>query len=338
MIPAMATFRALLVTQASDSNPREVHVAFTDLDREQLPPGQVLIRIACSTLNYKDGLAVTGRPGVVRKYPMIPGIDFAGTVEESSAAEFRPGDPVVVTGCGTGETMWGGYADLARLDAQYIVPLPKGMTLAQSMAIGTAGFTAMQSLLALEALGLEKPADRPVLVTGASGGVGSIAVAILAKNGYQVAAATGRPENAEYLKRLGADQIVDRAQLLEPPKRPLESERWAAAIDTVGGDTLATVLRTLQARGSVASCGLAGGSELNTTVFPFILRGVNLIGIDSPKATKKERLKIWQNLSADLDLSLLEPMVQTIPLDDVIEWGERIVHGQVRGRTVVEIE
>ena len=337
MIPAMATFRALLVTQSGESDRKQVNVAFQDVDRDQLPAGEVLIRVACSTLNYKDGLAVTGRPGVIRKYPMIPGIDFAGTVEESASSEFQPGDSVVVTGCGTGETMWGGYAQLARIDAKYIVPLPQGMTLAQSMAIGTAGFTAMQSLLALEAIGLKSPADLPVLVTGASGGVGSVAVAILAKNGYQVAAATGRSENAEYLKRLGADQIVDRAELAVTSKRPLESERWAAAIDTVGGDTLATVLRTLESRGSVASCGLAGGSALNTTVFPFILRGVNLLGIDSPKATKPERLEIWRRLSTDLDLSLLDTMIETIPLDNVIEWGERILQGQVRGRTVVEI-
>lgn len=334
MIPSVTMFRALLVTQTDGKS----DVSFTELDRTDLPPGEVLIRIAYSTLNYKDGLAVTGKPGVIRSHPMIPGIDFAGTVEESAVPEFSPGDQVVVTGCGTGETMWGGYAELARLDARYIVPLPEGMTLAQSMAIGTAGFTAMQSVLALEQHGLAPVrVERPVLITGASGGVGSVAVAVLAKLGYRVAASTGRAENHDYLKSLGASEIVDRAELAATSKRPLESERWAAAIDTVGGDTLATILRTLETRGSVAACGLAGGSMLNTTVFPFILRGVNLLGIDSPKATKPERLEIWQRLARDLNLDLLDSMTTTIPFEAVIAEGEKILAGQVRGRTVVEI-
>ncbi len=308
----------------------------TQLDRAQLPPGEVLVRVKYSSLNYKDGLAVTGKPGVIRTYPMVPGIDFAGIVEESASAEFLPGAEVVVTGCGTGETMWGGYAEYARLDAKYIVPLPRGMTLKQSMGIGTAGFTAMQSVIALERHGM-KPVGREVLVTGAAGGVGSTAVAILANLAYKVAASTGRPEQHEYLKSLGATTIVDRAELAATSKRPLETERWQAAIDSVGGDTLATILRTVEAHGSVAACGLAGGSALNTTVFPFILRGVNLLGIDSPKVDKAGRLEIWARLGTDLPLEKLDSMIQTRPLAEVFAAGEEILAGKVRGRVVIEI-
>ncbi|MFM2126387.1 MAG: hypothetical protein RL328_2838 [Acidobacteriota bacterium] len=328
MIPSVTTFRAVLVTQTSAS--------IQEIDRAQLPPGEVLVRIAYSSLNYKDGLAVTGKPGVIRSYPMVPGIDFAGTVEESSSPEFKPGDEVVVTGCGTSETMWGGYSELARLDAKYIVPRPKGMTLVQTMGIGTAGFTAMQAVLALEKHGL-KPGGREVLVTGAAGGVGSTAIAILAKLGYQVAASTGRPEQHDYLRSLGASTIVDRAELTAQSKRPLEAERWAAAIDSVGGDTLATVLRTLESRGSVAACGLAGGSALNTTVFPFILRGVNLLGIDSPKVDKAGRLEIWSRLATDLPLDKLDAMTQIRPLAEVFAAGEEILAGKTRGRVVIQI-
>ncbi len=324
----VTTFRAVLVTKEGAS--------FQNLSREQLPAGEVLVRIEYSSLNYKDGLAVTGKPGVIRSYPMVPGIDFAGRVEESAVAEFRPGDEVVVTGCGTSEVMWGGYSELARLDAQYIVPLPKGMTLAQSMAVGTAGFTAMQSVIALERHGL-KPGGREVLVTGAVGGVGSTAVAILAKLGYSVAASTGRPEQADYLRSLGAVTIIDRVELAAPSKRPLESERWAAAIDSVGGDTLAAVLRTVETHGSVAACGLAGGSALNTTVFPFILRGVNLLGIDSPNVGKAGRLEIWSRLSRDLPLGKLDAMTRVQPIEEVFAAGEEILAGKIRGRVVFEI-
>lgn len=308
----------------------------TQVDRGQLPAGEVLVRVKYSSLNYKDGLAVTGKPGVIRTYPMVPGIDFAGVVEESSSAEFKTGDEVVVTGCGTGETQWGGYAEYARLDAKYIVPLPKNMTLKQTMGVGTAGFTAMQSVIALERHGL-KPGGREVLVTGAAGGVGSTAVAILAKLGYKVAASTGRPEQGEYLTSLGATTIVDRAELAVTSKRPLESERWAAAIDSVGGDTLATVLRTVEAHGSVAACGLAGGMVLNTTVIPFILRGVTLIGIDSPKVDKAGRVEIWSRLGTDLPLDKLDAMIQVRPLGDVFAAGEEILAGKIRGRVVIEI-
>ncbi len=257
----MSTFKAFVVTQTDGKSIG----SFEELDKSALPPGEVLIKVAYSSLNYKDGLAVTGKPGVIRKFPMVPGVDLAGVVEESAAGEFRPGDSVVVTGCGTSETMWGGYAQYARLDSQYIVRLPKGMTLAQSMAVGTAGFTSMQSVMALEAQGL-KPSDKPVLVTGAAGGVGSVAVAILGKLGYKVAASTGRPQFGNYLKSLGATEIVDR--FTGAPKRPLDTPKWSAAIDSVGGETLANVLTLIDPGGSVASCGLAGGAPFSTTVFP----------------------------------------------------------------------
>ena len=328
----MTNFTAVLVTQSDGKNSASIQ----KLERTALPPGEVLIRVAYSSLNYKDGLAVTGRPGVIRTFPMVAGIDFAGTVEESSSTEFKPGDEVVVTGCGTSETMWGGYAQLARLNAEYIVPLTRGMTLAQAMAIGTAGFTATQSLIALEKHGL-KPGGREVLVTGASGGVGSMSVAILANLGYKVAASTGRAEHHEYLRKLGAAEILDRAALAAPSKRPLETERWAAAVDSVGGDTLASILRSLAIHGSVAACGLAGGAALNTTVYPFILRGVNLLGIDSSKATKPQRLEIWSRLARDLPLKLVDSMTQTAPLGEVFELGEKILAGQVRGRTVIDV-
>jgi acrylyl-CoA reductase (NADPH) len=328
MIPVVTSFRAVVVTPTSAS--------IEEVDRAQLPPGEVLVRVAYSSLNYKDGLAVTGKPGVIRSYPMVAGIDFAGTVEESSSAEFRPGDAVVVTGCGTGETIWGGYAELARLDAKHIVPLPPGMTLLQAMGIGTAGFTAMQAILALERHGLA-PGGREVLVTGAAGGVGSLAIAILANLGYTVAASTGRPEHHGYLRSLGATTILDRATLAAPSKRPLESERWAAAIDSVGGDTLAAILRSTASRGSIAVCGLAGGAELHTTVFPFILRGVNLLGIDSPKVDKAGRLEIWSRLARDLPLAKLDSIIQVRPLEEVFTAAEEILAGKIRGRVVLRI-
>src|SRR5579862_990611 len=312
MIPAVTTFTAVLVTQEDGKSAASLQT----LDRAALPAGEVLVRVAYSSLNYKDGLAVTCKPGVIRKFPMVPGIDFAGVVEESSSPEFKPGDEVVVTGCGTSEIRWGGYSQLARLDAEFIVPLPAGMTLKQSMGIGTAGFTAMQSVIALERHGL-KPGGREVLVTGATGGVGSVAVAIVTKLGYKVAASTGRPELHDYLRSLGATEILDRAALAAPSKRPLETERWAGAIDSVGGDTLAAVLRALETHASVAVCGLTGGSALNTTVFPFILRGANILGIDSPNASKPARLEIWSRLSRDLPLPLLDSMIEVVPMTQI---------------------
>ena len=296
----------------------------------------MLIRVAYSSLNYKDGLAVTGKPGVIRSFPMVPGIDLAGAVEESSSPKFTPGDAVVVTGCGTSETMWGGYAQLARLNAEFIVPLPRSMTQVQAMGVGTAGFTAMQSVIALERHGM-KPGGREILVTGAGGGVGSVAVAILAKLGYNVAASTGRPELGDYLRALGAATIVARAELTTSSKRPMDTERWGSAIDSVGGETLASVLRAMAAHGSVAACGLAGGAALSTTVFPFILRGVNLLGIDSLRVQKAERLEIWKRLERDLPLAQLDTMIRVEPMTRIFELGEQVLAGQVRGRTVIDV-
>jgi acrylyl-CoA reductase (NADPH) len=328
----MPTFKALLATQDAG----KFHASIQQLDRESLPPGEVTIRVRYSGLNYKDGLAVTGKPGVIRKFPMVPGIDLAGVVEESSSPEWKTGDEVVVTGFGLSETLWGGYAELARLDARLLVRLPKGLTLKQAMAIGTAGFTAMQCVIALEQHAV-KPDAEDVLVTGAAGGVGSIAVAILAKLGYRVFASTGRPQLDDYLRSLGAAEIVDRAALAAPSQRPMESERWAGAIDSVGGDTLAAIIRALRARGSVAACGLAGGTALSTTVLPFILRGVNLLGINSVYVSREERLEVWARLVRDLPLGLLDQMTEEAPLENIFELGEQIVGGKIRGRTVIRI-
>ena len=328
----MSTFKAVFAEQI-EGKPR---ISIQQVGRTSLPAGDVLVRVHYSDLNYKDGLAVTGRPGVIRKYPMVPGVDLAGVVEESSSPDWKPGDEVVVTGFGLSETAWGGYAELARLNADWLIRLPKGLTLKQSMAIGTAGFTAMQCVVALERHGLVAGSGE-VLVTGAAGGVGSIAVAILAKLGYRVAASTGRAELGDYLRSLGASEIVDRATLTAPSKRPMESERWAGAIDTVGGDTLAAIVRALVANGSVAACGVAGGAALNTTVYPFILRGVNLLGINSVYVSRSERLLIWERLSRDLPLPLLDSMTQEAPLEAVFDLGEKIIAGGVRGRTVIRI-
>jgi len=328
----MSTFKAVFAEQI-EGKPK---ISIQQIDRASLPAGEVLVRVHYSDLNYKDGLAVTGRPGVIRKYPMVPGVDLAGVVEESSSPDWKPGDEVVVTGFGLSETAWGGYAELARMKADWLVRLPKGITLKQSMAIGTAGFTAMQCVVALERHGLVVDSGE-VLVTGAAGGVGSIAVAILAKLGYRVAASTGRPELGDYLRSLGASEIVDRNTLSAPSKRPMESERWAGAVDSVGGDTLATVIRALVANGSVAACGIAGGAALNTTVYPFILRGVNLLGINSVYVSRSDRLLIWERLSRDLPLPLLDSMTQEAPLEAVFDLGQKILAGAVRGRTVIRI-
>jgi acrylyl-CoA reductase (NADPH) len=328
----MSTFKAVFATQQDG----KFQASIQDLDRGMLPPGDVLVRVHYSDLNYKDGLAVTGRPGVIRKFPMIPGVDLAGVVEESVSPLWKPGDQVVVTGYGLSETTWGGYSELARLDAQHLIRLPPGLTLKQSMAIGTAGFTAMQCVLALERHGVA-PDCGNVLVTGAAGGVGSIAVAILAKLGYRVSASTGRAELGNYLRSLGASAIIERSALAAPSKRAMETERWGGAVDTVGGDTLGAILRSLAANGSVAACGLAGGSALNTTVFPFILRGVNLLGINSVYVSQSDRGLIWERLPRDLPLPLLDSMTQEAPLSDVFELGEKIIAGAIRGRTVIRI-
>jgi acrylyl-CoA reductase (NADPH) len=329
----MNTFKALLATNENG----KFAAAIQHVPLDALPPGEVLVRVVYSSLNYKDGLAVTGKPGVIRTFPMVPGVDFAGVVEESAAPNFKPGDEVVVTGCGTSETLWGGYAELARLPQDLMVPLPKGMTLKQAMGIGTAGFTAMQSVMELERHGL-KPGGREVVVTGAAGGVGSVAIAILARLGYKAVASSGRAELHDYLTGLGASAVIDRAVLSAPSKRPLEGERWAGAIDNVGGDTLAGLLRSVAVGGSVASCGVAGGPNVSTTVFPFILRGVNLLGIDSVRVPNAGRREIWARIMRDLPMDLLDSLIQVEPLSKIFELGERILAGQIRGRTVIDIK
>jgi acrylyl-CoA reductase (NADPH) len=320
--------RAIFVTQQG--------AALQDIPKDQLPPGEVLIRIAYSSLNYKDGLAVTGKPGVIRKFPMVAGIDFAGTVEESSSPDFRAGDSVVLTGAGASEILWGGYAEYARWNAEHLVRLPSSLSLRQSMAIGTAGFTAMQSVIALERHGLI-PGGREVLVTGAAGGVGSVAVAILAKLGYRVTASTGRPEVGDYLRSLGAASVADRAALTLPSKTGLDKEHWAGAIDSVGGATLAGILPSMANGASVASCGLAGGAAFSATVLPFILRGVNLLGINSVRVTPAERREIWVRLATDLPLARLDRMTEVAPLGEVFALGEKILAGQIRGRVVIDV-
>lgn len=325
-------FRALLLTAAADSTTAEVR----ELAESALPAGDVLISVAYSSLNYKDGLAVTGRGKVVRSFPMVPGIDLAGTVVQSDAPAYKPGDPVVLTGWGIGERHWGGYAQRARVRSEWLVPLPDGLTLQQAMGIGTAGLTAMLCVMALEAHGLT-PGGREVVVTGAAGGVGSVAVAILAHLGYQVAAGTGRAEAHDYLRRLGATRIIDRATLAAPSNRPLESEQWGGAVDTVGGDTLAGLLRAMAYGGSVAACGLAGGNHLQTTVLPFILRGVNLLGIDSVQCPAEQRRAAWQRLARDLPAGALAQMTEIISLAEVPAACRRILQGQVRGRVVVDV-
>ncbi len=328
----MSTFKAVYATQQDG----KTQVSIQDLDRDTLPAGDVLVRVRYSDLNYKDGLAVTGRPGVIRKFPMIAGIDLAGVVEESASDDWRPGDEVVITGFGLSETVWGGYAEFARVDARWLVRLPQGLTLKQAMAIGTAGFTAMQCVVALERHGVT-PGEREVLVTGAAGGVGSVAVAVLAKLGYRVVASTGRAELGDYLRSLGASEILDRNTLTAPSKRPLDSERWAGAVDSVGGDTLAAIVRGLVANGSVAACGVAGGAALNTTVFPFILRGVNLLGVNSVYVSRGDRQLMWERLTRDLPMALLDSMTEEAPLEAVFELGEKIIGGTVRGRVVIKI-
>ena len=330
---AQPTFKALLAQQQDG----KFSAAIQQINRSMLPVGEVLVRVAYSSLNYKDGLAVTGKPGVIRSFPMVPGVDFAGVVEESTSANFDPGDEVVVTGCGTSEVFWGGYSELARLDQDFIVPVPKGMTLKQAMGVGTAGFTAMQCVMELERHGL-KPGGREVVVTGAAGGVGSVAIAILANLGYKAVASSGRAEQHDYLRALGASAIIDRAILAAPSKRPLEAERWAGAIDNVGGDTLAGLLRTMALGASVASCGVAGGPNVATTVFPFILRGVNLLGIDSSRVPNPRRREIWARIMRDLPMDHLDAMIEVQPLSRVFELGEKILAGQIRGRTVIDIK
>ncbi|MGB1062641.1 MAG: MDR family oxidoreductase, partial [Ketobacter sp.] len=288
-----------------------------------------------STMNYKDALAITGQAPVVRKFPMVPGIDLVGVVEESSHAEFKPGDMVVLNGWGVGENHWGGLGQKARLNGDWLIPLPEAFTPQQAMAIGTAGYTAMLCVMALEQHGVT-PDQGDILVTGAAGGVGSVALALLSKLGYRVIASTGRPEDAPYLKAMGAADIIDRAELSEPG-RPLAKERWAGAVDVVGSQTLANVCAGLKYGGTVAACGLAGGMDLPATVAPFILRGVTLAGVDSVMCPKPKRLEAWRRLAEYLDIAKLEQMSVEIPLTKVIDTADLLLKGQIKGRLVVDV-
>lgn len=325
-------FNALIVEKTEDGTHAEVR----SVSYDDLPAGDVTVSVDYSTVNYKDGLCIGPGGGLVRTYPHVPGIDFSGTVETSDDPRYDVGDAVILTGWRVGEARWGGYAQKARVKADYLVPLPNGLTTRQAMAVGTAGFTSMLAIMALEDHGL-KPGQGPVLVTGAAGGVGSVATAILANLGYEVAAVTGRPETGNYLKELGAVTIVDRSELNETTKRPLEAETWSGCVDAVGGAMLARVLGQIKYGGSVAAVGLAGGSSLPTTVIPFLLRGVNLLGIDSVMQPYENRKRAWDRIATDLPLAKLEAMTSSATLSDLPALGRDILNGNVKGRVVVNV-
>ncbi|QDI75614.1 MULTISPECIES: acryloyl-CoA reductase [Leisingera] len=327
-------FNALVVNKDEESG--KTSAAIEQISLDQLPEGEVTVAVEYSTVNYKDGLCIGPGGGLVRKYPHVPGIDFAGTVEASSDGRYKPGDKVVLTGWRVGEAHWGGYSQKANVRADWLVPLPDGLDTRQAMAVGTAGFTAMLAVMALEDHGLE-PGQGPVLVTGAAGGVGSVATAILANLGHEVAGVTGRPETADYLKSLGATQIVAREEINETTKRPLESETWAGCVDAVGGAMLARVLGQMKYGASVAAVGLAGGAALPATVVPFLLRGVNLLGIDSVMQPYDNRVRAWQRIAKDLPMDKLEAMIQPATLGDLPQLGADILKGQVKGRVVVDV-
>jgi acrylyl-CoA reductase (NADPH) len=327
----LGTFRAIRIDKAE----KGTAAALTQFDEAELMEGDVTVRVEWSTLNYKDGLALTGRAPVVRRFPMIAGIDFAGAVEQSSNPHWKPGDKVICDGWGMGETHLGAYAEKARVKGDWLVRLPDGMTAREAMAIGTAGYTAMLAVLALEKHGLT-PKHGPVVVTGAAGGVGSVATAVLSKLGYHVIASTGRMSEAAYLRQIGAAELIDRAELSGPAK-PLAKERWAGGIDSVGSTTLANVLSMTKYGGAVAACGLAAGMDLPSSVGPFILRGVCLLGIESVMCPIEQRRTAWHRLASDLDRTKLAEITQEIALDDVIGTGSKILDGQVRGRIVVKI-
>jgi len=325
-------FKALLLSEKDG----KVSSQITQLDEERLPEGDVTVRVQYSTLNYKDGLILNGLGRLVKTYPHVPGVDFSGVVEASRHAGFKPNDNVILTGWRVGENQWGGYAERARVKGEWLVKLPADLSARNAMAIGTAGFTSMLCVMALEHHGL-KPGAGEVLVTGAAGGVGSVAVAILAKLGHNVVASTGRADTHAYLKSLGATSIIDRASIATPSGKPLESERWAACVDSVGGSTLSTILPQMKHRACVAACGLAGGNKLDTTVIPFIIRGVKLLGIDSVLSPIDERKEAWSRLAADLPADKLESMIVPAKLEDLPRLGKEILEGKVRGRVVVEI-
>lgn len=325
-------YRALVLSEADGA----VTGAITELDESALPPGDVTVAVEYTTVNYKDGLVINGGAGLVKKWPHVPGIDFAGTVLDSADPRYRAGDRVVLTGWRVGELHWGGCAQRARVSGDWLVPLPAGLSTRQAMAIGTAGFTAMLAVIALEQQGLTPDAGE-VLVTGAAGGVGSVATAILAQRGYTVVASTGRAHTHGYLTALGAASVIDRSAFADPAKRPLEAERWAGCVDSVGGNTLARVLAQTRYAGSVAAVGLAGGSRLEHTVIPFLLRGVNLLGIDSVLCPMARRSQAWARLLTDLPLDRLDAMTVAARLEDVPRLAGEIVRGQVQGRVVVDV-
>jgi len=307
----------------------------TQASEDQLPEGDVTVQVQYSGLNYKDALAITGKGPVVRKFPMVPGIDLVGTVTRSKRAEFKEGDEVILNGWGVGESHWGGLSQMARLKGDWLIPLPQAMTARDAAAIGTAGYTAMLCVMALQKHGVE-PGDGEIVVTGAAGGVGSVAVALLARLGHEVVAVTGRAFEADYLKQLGATTVMDRSELSAPGK-PLAKERWAGAVDVVGSHTLANVCASMRYRGVVTACGLAGGMDFPSSVAPFILRGVTLVGIDSVMCPGQERVIAWQRLAADLERSKLHAMIEEISLGQVIDAAGQLLQGQVRGRVVVDV-
>jgi acrylyl-CoA reductase (NADPH) len=310
--------------------------ALTDLEEAQLPEGDVTVQVSHSTLNYKDALAITGKGPVVRTFPMVPGIDLAGMVEHSTHPDYKAGDAVILNGWGVGETHWGGLAQKARVNGNWLVPLPAQFTPQQAMAIGTAGYTAMLCVLALERHGVT-PAHGEIVVTGAAGGVGSVATAVLTRLGYSVVAVSGRPAETEYLKRLGAVEVLDRATFATPGK-PLAKERWAGAVDVVGSQTLANICATKKYRGVLTACGLAGGMDFPATVAPFILRGVTLAGIDSVMCPRPERLEAWRRLASDLDVAKLATISQEVGLSDVLPLASKLLNGEVRGRVIVDVK
>ncbi|WP_135080637.1 MDR family oxidoreductase [Terasakiella sp. SH-1] len=325
-------FKALVLSKTDDAVTSEIQ----ELTVDQLPEGDVVVNVDYSTLNYKDGLVLNGLGGLVRDYPHVGGVDFAGTVESSSHADFKEGDRVVLTGWRVGEVHWGGYGQKARVSGDWLVHLPEGLDARQAMAVGTAGFTSMLGVMALEDHGLT-PEKGEVLITGAAGGVGSVAAAILAKLGYDVAGSTGREDTHEYLREMGVKNIIGREELSEVSKRPLEKERWAGCIDAVGGTTLSRVLAQMKYGGSVAAIGLAGGNKLDATVIPFLLRGVNLLGIDSVMCPKARRIDAWNRIVTDLPMEKLDGMISEAKLQDLSQLGKDILAGQVRGRVVVDV-
>jgi acrylyl-CoA reductase (NADPH) len=324
--------KALMLREADG----KVRSSIEEIDDSQLPAGDVTVAIQYSTLNYKDGLVLNGLGRLVRQYPHVPGVDFVGTVESSESPLWKKGDAVILTGWRVGEAHWGGYAQRARVKGEWLVPLPAGLTPKRAMAVGTAGFAAMLAVMALERHDVT-PDRGEVLVTGAAGGVGSVATAVLAKLGYTVVASTGRPEAQSYLKDLGAATIIERASLATPPTKPLESERWAGCVDAVGGTTLAAVLPSVKYRGAVAACGLAGGNKLETTVIPFLLRGVSLLGIDTVMSPISERKAAWARLARDLPADKLDRAIQVAGLADLPKLASDILAGKVRGRVVIDV-